>query len=671
MVGITSTTGLGSGLDISGIVSQLVEAEIQPQANRLNRQEARIQAELSAVGTLKGAMSGFQGALTGLKGNLNFSGYNAVSSDAAIADVTVKDGAVTGNFDLSVTNLATAHSLVTDTALTGAQFTSENSIVGTGTLTFKFGTTTYDPVADTYGGFVQNPEKGTQSITITDGTLKGVRDAINAAGMGVNAAIINDGTHFRLALSSKDGAASSMEITVADDDGNNSDPSGLSLLSFNATANHMAQTGAGQDAQLTLNGIALTSASNVLTSAVSGLDITLKSAGNTSLSVTRDNATARGSINAFVESYNTLNKTMNDLSAYDPDTKRSGALQGDVTLLSIRSRLNAIIGNPVAGLSTDAPYRVLADIGITRSSIDGAMVIDSTKLDAALTDHPQAVASLFGEVGVTTDNQIDYVSAEPETQVGTSAINITSLATQGQYSGSAATNLTITAGINDAIDLTIDGVSGGIVLTPNTYTADSIAAELQSRINGLAAFSDAGISVVASQTAGVLTLLSKSYGTTSKIDVTGGNGKSGLFGAAPVATTWGDVAGNIGAYPGTGTGQELTGDAGALGLKVAVSGGATGSRGSVTFTRGIAYGLNALMDSMLDSDGTLTDRTNSLNDRVDDLGVQRESLAHRQSALQARLQKQFIALDSLVGQLRATSNALASQLASINQVSNQ
>ncbi len=668
MVGITSATGLGSGLDINGIVTQLVSAEIAPQANRLDRREVTLQSKISAVGTLKGSMSNFQTSLAGLKGQLTFDGRSATSSDTAVADVTATKTAAAGNFNLSVTQLADAHSLVTDSALTGAQFTSDTSILGTGTLTFKFGTTTYDSGTDTYTGFVQNADKGSQSIDITDGSLVGIRDAINNAGMGVNASIINDGTYYRLAVTSTDGAASSMEITVTDNDSNNMDASGLSLLAFSSSATNLSQTNAGQDAQLSINSIAISSASNTLSSAVSGLDITLNSIGTSAISVGQDTSSARGSIDSFVEAYNGLVGTMNSLSAYDPTTKKAGTLQGDVTLLSIRSQLNTILSSAVGGLPSDAPYRILADVGITRSSSNGTMVVDSAKLDAALRDNPDGVARLFGDQGNATDAQVSYVESLSTTPVGTYAVDITSHATQGTYVGSAAANLTISAGVNDALDLSIDGVAGSITLTAGTYTAATLSAAIQAAINGVDAFSNAGISVAVTENTGILTLTSDSYGSNSTIDITGGVGKADIFGGSPVATGGTDIVGSIGSVSGTGSGQELTGDGGAFGLKVKVTGAATGTRGSITLTRGIGVQLDALMTSMLDTDGTLKDKTNSIDSEIADITSRREALVVRQESLRARLKKQFVALDTLVGQLTATSNALASQLASIPKI---
>ncbi len=667
MVGITSTTGLGSGLDINGLVQQVVTAETAPGLNRLDRQEARIQARLSAIGTFKGALANFQSSLSGVKGKLDFETYRATSSDESVATVTAASGAASGKYVLDVTRLSAAHSLTTDPALTAAAFTSETDIVGTGTLTFKFGTTVYDPATDTYTSFAQNPDKGTQTLTITDGSLKGIRDAINGANMGVSASIIYDGSHYRLAINSTNGAASSMEITVSDDDGNDTDASGLSLLAFNGTATHMQQTTAGQDAQVTLNGIAVDNPTDTLTETVGGLTIALKSIGKTTIDVTPDIAQAQSAITGFVRGYNDLVETMNEMTSYDPETRRAGPLQGEITVLTVRSQLSQILSTPIEARE-DSPYRILADIGITLDSSNGTMKIDQTKLEESLRTNPEAVAELFGAQGTTTDPQIEYDSSRTETHVGRYDVNVTRIATQGTLVGSAAANLTITAGTNDTLTTSIDGVVGSVSLTPGTYTAQTLAIELQTQINGLGVYADAGIAVTVTQSAGILTLTSNRYGSSSSVDITGGNGLAGLLGASPVATSGVDVAGKIGLSDATGDGRYLTGDGAATGLKLKVTGGATGPRGSVTLSRGFAERIDVMLTSLIGTEGTIDDISQGIDKQLERLGDDRDRLLRRRDALQARLQKEFIALDGLVGQLRATSKSLASQLASIPKI---
>ena len=215
-----TATGIGSGLDIEGLVTQLVAAERQPVDNRLNLRQATLQAELSAFGTLKGAVSGLQSSINDVRQLSTFQSRQASSSDTDAVTISATRSAATGSFSVGVTQLAEAHSLAS------VGFTSVDDVVGEGQLTFRFGTTDYEPGTDTYNSFSLNPESATLSISIdsTNNTLTGLRDAINEADAGVSATIVNDGTGYRLLInSSSTGAVNSLEISAADNDGSDLD----------------------------------------------------------------------------------------------------------------------------------------------------------------------------------------------------------------------------------------------------------------------------------------------------------------------------------------------------------------------------------------------------------------------------------------------------------------
>lgn len=663
MASITSP-GLGSGLDVNSIVTQLVALEGQPTSDRLNRREAELQARLSAYGTLRSSVESFQGALGGLASASSFRAKTASSSDTEVLVATANEAAALGSYDLEVGQLAEAHSLVTDSVLAAAQFTSLTDNLGTGTLTFKFGTTVYDPDTDTYTSFTLNPEVATASVQITDGSLSGIRDAINEADIGVSASIIFDGSHYRLALNAAEtGAVNSLEISVADDDTNDADASGLSLLSFNSAANHLVQTNAAQDAQLTVNGLAVTSASNTLSETIDGLTVTLLGSGSSQVKVEQNTASVGGLIEDFVNSYNELIKGINDLTRFDPETRTAGVLNGDAVVRGIKAQVERLMTTPIEGVT--GRFSILAEIGIERSSSDGTLSIDNAKLQDAIRDNFDDVVDLFAANGRTTDALIGFSGFTESSAVGSYGVNITQLATQGDLVGSAAANLTITAGVNDTVSFDVDGLTGTLTLTAGAYTAAGLAAELQTRINGLNALQEAGAAVSVSESAGVLTITSNRYGAASKVEVTGGNGASDLLGATPTETTGLDVAGSIGSTAATGSGQTLTGNGSASGLAIEVAGGALGDRGSLTFTRGFADQMDELLTGLLESDGIFTSISKTLNDRISNIDDDREALARRLDSYEQRLRAQFGALDLLVSQLQSTSAFLSQQLASL------
>ncbi|VAW73701.1 Flagellar hook-associated protein FliD [hydrothermal vent metagenome] len=656
--------GLGSGLDVNGIVSQLVAVEQQPAAQRLDRREANLQARLSAFGVLKSAISSFQGSLGALSDPTLFQAKTAQSDTPTVASVSASNAAAEGSFALTVTQLAAAHSLVSDPALPAAQFTSSADVVGTGSLAFNFGTTTYDPGTDAYTAFVQNPDQGAQTVQIIDGSLSGIRDAVNAADIGVSASLVFDGSNERLVFTSTNsGAANSLQISVTDDDGDNDDSSGLSLFSFNATSNNLLQTQDAQDAQATLNGIAVTSASNSLSENLDGVTVNLLATGSSTLTVSKSGSTISTNINTFVEQYNNLVKTINDLSAFDPNTGVSGTLNGDGVLRTLDGQFRRILSNQVPGAPDG--FSILADIGITRNAQDGTLVVDSTKLGAAINTNADAVTGLFAAFGTAADSLVDVTASTTSTVGGRYGINITQLATQGQVVGGSAATLTITAGVDDALTLSVDGTQTTVTLAAGTYTATSLVAELQSKINADSVLQDAALGVKASESGGVLTLISNSFGLASIVSIDGGTAAAGLFGVTPVATDGVDIAGTIGGLAATGSGQKLTGSGDASGLEITVNGGLLGDRGVIDFARGYADQLGSVLTDILGSNGVFSSVTDGLNAQIQDISGDREALARRITSLEARLRKQFGALDVLVSNLNATSSFLTSQLAAL------
>ena len=656
-----TASGLGSGIDINGLVSQIIAAERAPVSSRLDRREGELQARLSAFGTLKSSISSFQTSLASLKTFSTFQNKSVSSSDTDVLTASVSSAVAAGTYDISVTQRAKSHKLSTDPTKAVHQFTSIGDSVGTGTLTFKFGTTTTGPY-----GFTQDADKATQTVTITDGSLAGIRDAVNDADIGITASVVFDGSYQRLVFTTNTGEKNSIEITVDDDDLNDTDDSGLSVLAYETNAQNLAQNEAAQDASFSLSGVTISSESNTVTTAIEGMTINLLAdTGTSSITVSENIEAVNANIGAFVAKYNALMSTINDLSSYDPETNRAGLLNGDGVLRNITAQIRRTLSNPISGLTGSAT--ILADIGITTSSTDGTLVLDNAKLDTALKNNLDNVIGLFSAVGMPSDSLVEYVGSTDITQVASHAVNITQLATQGQAVGSVAANLTITEGSNDTITLSVDGVSTTITLSAGTYaSASALVTEVQTRINGASELSGLGVSV--SESSGVLTITSNSYGSDSRVNLSGGNGRNDLIGAAPTNTDGVNVAGTIGGYEATGEGQYLTGTNGASGLEIKVTGATTGDRGAVAFTRGYAQQLDDQLSILLSSDGIFTSTTDGLDNSIEGIGLEREALDRRIATIEERVRSQFIAMDLLVARLRGTSDFLGQQLASLPEI---
>jgi flagellar hook-associated protein 2 len=370
---LITSTGIGSGLNISAIVASLTTAYGAAQTNQLNAQQTSLNAQVSAFGTFSSALSTLQATLTDLEDPSQLAGFDATVADKTIATATTTSDASAGQYSLEVQNLATAATLTSQAFAGGA-----SSAVGTGTLNI------------TVGG-------NSTSISIESGndTLSGIAAAINSAGNnpGVTASVISTTAGARLVLTgAATGAANAITVTETDAG------TGLSSLVYDPS-NHvtnLTQTQAAQDANFTINGFAATSASNVVTNAISGVTLTLagqSAAGTpTTLSVSPDTANAQTSIGTFVTALNGVLSSIQSLTGYDPTTQTAGALNGNATLESFQNQLEGILDEVT---SSGSGVQSLADLGITANA-DGSYSSNSDTLSNALTSNLTAVGNFLG-----------------------------------------------------------------------------------------------------------------------------------------------------------------------------------------------------------------------------------------------------------------------------------
>lgn len=393
--------GYGSGLDIQSMVRGLVSAEGQPKTALLNRRESQAEAQLSAIGSLKSALNKFNDSVAALQKNDAFQLLSATSADESVFTVSADSSAVAGSYAIEVQNLAKAQKLAS------SGFASADSVVGTGTLTISVG-----------------PDSFSLNIDATNNTLAGVRDAINEAAdnTGVSATIINvddgaGGSESRLVLSSKEtGTVNELTITVVDDDGNNSDMSGLSQLVYDPAgsgASNMAQQVAAEDAQILIDGLQVTSSSNTVENAIDGITLNLlaesAAAGEaTSLDVSLDNEAIAEQIDGFVSAYNNLMSLMDDLAGYDSATGEGGVMQGDYITRMISNQIRSVLGSPVASVSSE--FNTLSEFGIEIDEY-GVMTLDPSRLDEMVSSDLTSLSKVFSnEDGVATRLDSDLTS---------------------------------------------------------------------------------------------------------------------------------------------------------------------------------------------------------------------------------------------------------------------
>ena len=166
-----TATGLGSGLDVGSLVSQLVASERSVSDLQLTRQETKLTSKFSALGSLKGSLGGFKATVSGLNTLSSFTTNKATSSDSSVFTATAGSTALASDYSIAVSQLATSHSLA---SVSFAD--SDETVVGTGTITIRRGTTDYVVGSDTYNSFTPDAESTTEDIIIdsSNNTLEGV-----------------------------------------------------------------------------------------------------------------------------------------------------------------------------------------------------------------------------------------------------------------------------------------------------------------------------------------------------------------------------------------------------------------------------------------------------------------------------------------------------------------
>jgi flagellar hook-associated protein 2 len=441
---LITSTGIGSGLNISAIVSALTSSYGAAQTNELNSEKTSLTAQVSAFGTFQSALDTLQATLSSLETPSALAGYDATVADQNIATATTDSDAVPGSYSLEVQNLATAQSLASGALASG------NTYVGTGTLSLSVG------------------GKST-SITIdsTNDTLSGIASAINNAANnpGVEASVITTSAGARLVLTgTQTGAGNTITVTQSGGDG------GLAQLAYDPSndVTNLTQTQAAEDANFTINGYAATSASNQVSSAISGVTLNLlsASAANTPTTVTiaADPSTASTSIGTFVTAVNGVLSAIQSLTGYDASSQTAGPLNGNATLESFQNQLENILDTVQAGNASG--INSLAQLGITADANTGQLDTDSTTLGNALSGSLSSVESLLG---------------------GTNGIATKLNTLINQYTGAGGLLSTITSGLQSSLSqvaqqqtaLTAELATYSATLTTEYNAMDTAVASLK------------------------------------------------------------------------------------------------------------------------------------------------------------------------------------------------
>lgn len=367
-----SSPGVGSGLDVNSIVSQLVAIEKQP-LQPLQAKATTFQTQLSLYGTIKSQVSALNDAANALTTTSQWSGQIASSSDSSSVGVAADATATSTAFNIQVTQLALAQTVasanktIVNGTPSGLATASDN-----GTLTIDLGSWET-------GSFVSSGSQVNVAVNGAD-TLSAIASKINAANAGVTAVVLTSVGQERLVFQSKTtGKAAGFQVY------SDSGFAALDTLNYSAAspkAGQMSLSQAPLDASADINGVTVTSATNTLTGVVPGLTLQLSkvTAAPVNITVEQDKAAVQKKIQALADAYSAVAKTLADATKY-VSGGTSGPLQGDSTTVSLQSLMRKVIGSS----STGSTFSRLSEVGLEQQT-DGSLKVNATKLTAAMGD---------------------------------------------------------------------------------------------------------------------------------------------------------------------------------------------------------------------------------------------------------------------------------------------
>ena len=376
---------IGSGLDTTQIVDAIVNARRVPREKIINGDITEREKRTLGFSEIKGALSTFQTNMAVYEG---INGIKIGSNGTAVAaSITNPDNASAFSHDIAVTSLATAQ------VLAFPDFTSADQSVGTGTLSFTFGTWTGS-------SFTSNGTTNNISISSGNGTLEGIAASINDAAIGVTASVVkkNDASYY-LMLKSTEGVANAMQISVTEDNAGDSLDQ-LAYTSYDASKELVAAA----NAALTIDGVAVTRASNSVTDVIDGVTLTLNSTTSSAetISASFDTATALTAAQGFVAELNSLIVLLRSKSARGTETVAAGDLAGDPLVRSMINQITDLTNEAIAGFGANPVY--LANYGIMTNR-DGSLSLNSTTFTQEYEADPDSFNAILNS-RVSTDSSM-------------------------------------------------------------------------------------------------------------------------------------------------------------------------------------------------------------------------------------------------------------------------
>ena len=641
--GPTSVSGLSSGIDSASIIDALVKADRSSTALLENRRTT-FQTRLDAVRLLNTRLLSHQLDLAALNAPSLYASRQATSSNMAAMTATSSSSATAGTYQFEVVRIAKAKQLAT------AAQTSATTTLGAGTVNLQIGTGAVTIL----------------TIDAANSSLNGLSQAINAAGVGVSASVLNDGTGYRLMLTSANtgttnavsvtgsGGLSSL-LTAPGTETSPGVPDSNAMLVLQADVNAQIKIGSGA--------FTITQASNTFANVIQGVELKAVNVGTSTVTVGVDGANALSAAKKFVTSYNDIVQFMTDNASYNPTTKKSGPLFADGTIRNgINSITQSLLSSATGGSSSLA---TLTAVGITLDRATGKFAFDESAFQAKVTADPSGVAKVFANSGASATSGVQFGTLGPKTVTSSPfIITTTQVARQALVSGSAdLAATTVIDSSNRDLSLTINGRPYQMTLAAGSYSGADLAKHLQAVLDQKITTGADRLTVGFDGTR--LSLTGQGYGLSSTIQVTGSSTANAALRLNNGMAYGQDVAGTINGIEASGTGQVLTAAAGnaAEGLRVSVTSSSLVTGASLTVSKGIAQLASERVKQMTDgSKGTMANAQAALDGNVTTLTKSIDANDARLAIRRKRYQAQFLAMEKSIQSSNSLGQYITSQV---------
>src|SRR3990172_9200734 len=494
MASTSMISGLASGIDWATIIDQLIEVD-RKRVKVLDDRQTGFESKLKAWQGFNKKLLSLQSKAGKLK---NDTGFNIFTTSAASSSSSVSAGDILtlsttnsanpGTYSIVVSNLAQAKkitgssSTATDTALGySGEFLINGRVVNvastdtlsnirdkinnanSGSNASKV-TATILTISDTSHKLILSSDAtGADGFDLLDASSSNVLQnlGLTTSSTSIKNSITNDaslqaaGISATIASSTEDDGTTKYQLQITDTDGAVSFTDANNVLQTlgilkGATASQLT---AGDDASLTVDGIAITRDSNTIADAIDGvtLNLTGESSSTTiTVNINLDLEKVKSNINKFVTDYNQIIQYINKQFQYDAEKKEAkGVLMGDTTLLSVLSDIRSIVAGTVTGLSST--MNLLSSAGLSFDSKGNLTVNDST-LASKLSSDFNAVKRLFVAEGTGSVGTLTYILHSKYTQPGTYDISVTTAATQASTTGSVDLDTALSS--NDTLTIT-------------------------------------------------------------------------------------------------------------------------------------------------------------------------------------------------------------------------